>query len=522
MSSTARYLTRECCKWRSSRMPAMIEKMLESTVTDGGKCQRQRVSPFLRQALAVSGIVMYMIGTGANIAYPGVLLEQLRQPDSALRLTPDHESWIASILGLALISGIVVAPFCLQKLGRRLTNQLSTLPSLCGWALLVTAKDPVVLLISRSLQGFGMGIQAAAAPVSIAEYSAPKHRGAFLATIAFSFATGMLAAHVFGTLLYWRTAALACGSCYAISLLLISIVPETPPYLASRGKFEACKKSFHWLRGGDEDSQKELEVLLDSQGKFSASSKKVSKLKAFLEICRKPEFYKPTVIMMYMFILFQISGMTVVPSYTVPMMEEVTGGGIESYTSMLMVDVVRFATAVLSCVVVNKLNRRTVLFMGIYISVAALFTTSFLLYLRDYGYIPEQYKWTPVIPTLIYIFGKTLGILPIPWAIAGEIFPLAYRSLGSGISGMFLSIMFFVVVKTAPTSFRQIGVSGTFCVYGLSIAICGVFLFFLLPETKGKTLYEIECHFKGVNDLTGEAEPHEKDKMLELENIEGG
>lgn len=365
-----------------------------------------------------------------------------------------------------------------------------------------------------------MGIQAAAAPVSIAEYSAPKHRGAFLATIAFSFATGMLAAHVFGTVLYWRTAALACGSSYAISLLLISLTPETPPYLASKGKFEECKKSFYWFRGSDAQSEKELGELLDSQRKCPTKTNKASKLKTFLEICRKPEFYKPTVIMMYMFILFQISGMTVVPSYTVPMMEEVTGGAIESNASMLMVDVVRFATAVLSCIVVNKLNRRTVLFMGIYISVAALFTTSMLLYLRDFGYISERYKWTPVIPTLIYIFGKTLGILPIPWAIAGEIFPLAYRSLGSGISGMFLSIMFFVVVKTAPTSFRQIGVNGTFCVYGMSIAICGLFLFFLLPETKGKTLYEIECHFKGIKNPNGETEPHEKDKMLELENIE--
>ncbi|XP_047540635.1 facilitated trehalose transporter Tret1-like [Vanessa atalanta] len=492
------------------------------TMTDSAVFTKQRVSPFLRQLLAVSGIVLYMIGTGANIAYPGVLLQQLRQPDSAVHLTPEHESWIASILGLALISGIIVAPFCLQKLGRRLTNQLSTLPALAGWALLVAAKGPTALLMSRSLQGFGMGIQAAAAPVSIAEYSAPKHRGAFLATIAFSFATGMLVAHIFGTILYWRSAALACGSFYAISLVLISLSPETPPFLATKGRFSECRKSFRWLRGQDDDAEKELEVLMNSQKHKDIQTPKISKFKTYSEIIMKPEFYKPTVIMMFMFVLFQISGMTVVPSYTVPMMAEVTDGTIESYTSMLMVDVVRFATAVLACIVVNKLNRRTVLFLGIYISVASLLLTSLLLYLRDFGYIADEYKWTPVVPTLFYIFGKTLGILPIPWAIAGEIFPLAYRSLGSGISGMFLSIMFFVVVKTAPTSFRQIGVKGTFCVYGVSIAICGIFLFYLLPETKGKTLYEIESYFKGVKDKTGKVEVSEKDRILDLEKVEEG
>lgn len=368
-----------------------------------------------------------------------------------------------------------------------------------------------------------MGLQAASAPVSIAEYSAPKHRGAFLATIAFSFATGMLVAHTFGTLMYWRQAALACGSFYLISLILISLTPETPPYLASKGRFTECRRSFRWFRGHDYASEKELEVLLNSQKNQNVQSEKISKWQYYKEIAKKPEFYKPTLIMMFMFVLFQISGMTVVPSYTVPMMKVVTGDAIESYMSMLMVDVVRFATAVLACVVVNRFNRRTVLFLGIVISVVSLFLAALLLFLRDMGYISEEYKWTPVVPTLFYIFGKTLGILPIPWAIAGEIFPLAYRSLGSGISGMFLSIMFFVVVKTAPSSFENIGVNGTFFVYGICIAICGVFLYFLLPETKGKTLYEIECHFKGISaEVIKRENTCEQERMLELGKVEGG
>lgn len=367
-----------------------------------------------------------------------------------------------------------------------------------------------------------MGVQAACGPVSIAEYSSPEHRGAFLATIAFSFATGMLVAHIFGTIFYWRAAALACGSFYALSLILISLTPETPPFLASKGSYNECRRSFRWLRGNTEKSERELEVLVNNQKNRIVDSKtKVSKLMMYKEMVKKPEFYKPTFIMMFMFILFQVSGMTVVPSYIVPMMDEVTGGSIKPYTSMLIVDIVRFATAILACFITDKFGRRTVLFFGIIVTVFSLFLASLLLFLRDYGYIPDQYKWAPVIPTLVYIFGKTSGILPIPWAVAGEIFPLAYRSIGSGISGLFLSIMFFVVVKTAPMSFRSIGVSGTFCIYGIFTGVCGGFLYFLLPETKGKTLYEIECHFKGIKD-ENEKDKCEKEKMLELENVEGG
>ncbi|XP_053619000.1 facilitated trehalose transporter Tret1-like [Plodia interpunctella] len=480
---------------------------------------RQRVPPFMKQLMAVSGVMLYMVGTGANIAYPGVLLQQLRQPDSVLKLNEEHESWIASILGLALIVGILVAPFSLQKLGRRLTNQLSTLPTMGGWALMVAARGPTALLISRTLQGFGMGLQAAAAPVSIAEYSAPKHRGAFLATIAFSFALGMLVAHTLGTLLFWRSAGIAIGSFYVMSLILITLSPETPPYLASVGKFDECRKAFRWFRGYNPASEKELEILLNSQ-KQQKNEIKVTRYRHYRTVILKPEFYKPTLIMMFMFVLFQVSGMTVVPSYTVPMMKEVTGGAIEDYTSMLMVDILRFATAVLSCFVVNRLNRRTVLFSGVIMTIVSLLLTALLLYLRDLDYIPEEYKWIPVIPTLAYIFGKTLGILPIPWTIAGEVFPLAYRSLGSGVTGLILSLMFFVVVKTAPTSFREIGINGTFCVYAFCTGVCGSFLYFLLPETKGKTLYEIECHFKGIECEMTKVDGTESDKMLELVKVE--
>lgn len=470
--------------------------------------------PFLRQMFVVTGIACYMTGTGANIAFPGVLLQQLREPDSAIKLTTEHESWIASVLGLALMTGIAASPIFLERLGRKMTNQLSTLPSLTGWALLMIAKTPEMLLISRFLQGLGMGLQASAAPVSIAEYSSPVHRGAFLATIALSFSTGMLIAHLFGTLLYWRTASLACGCCYAFSLLIITVSPETPSWLAAHGYFEKCKKSFIWLRGNDKKSVDELNRLIKSQRekrKLDVINDGQSRIKFFLGVIRKKEFYKPTLIMVFMFTMFQVSGMTVIPSYTVPIMKVVTGDKIDGYTAMLVVDLVRFITAVLSTVIVNRFKRRSVLFFGSILTVLSLLLTSLLIYLRNLNYFPDEYNWVPVIPMLIYMFGKTIGILAIPWAVAGEIFPLAYRSIGSGISGMVLSLLLFVVVKTAPKLFLVIGVDGTFCCYAVAVAICAGFLFFLLPETKGKTLQEIELYFKGEKV---ETEKLENGKMM--------
>lgn len=77
-------------------------------------------------------------------------------------------------------------------------------------------------------------------------------------------------------------------------------------------------------------------------------------MEMYLEAVKKPEFYKLIVIMMFILVLLQIYGM-VVSSYTLLMMSEITDGTIEPYTSMQIVDIVRSATTVLACIVVNKL-----------------------------------------------------------------------------------------------------------------------------------------------------------------------
>lgn len=68
-----------------------------------------------------------------------------------LSINKHRLSFPASILGLALVAGIMVAPFSLQNLGRKMTNQLSSLPTLAGWGLLAASNGPTALMVSRSL-----------------------------------------------------------------------------------------------------------------------------------------------------------------------------------------------------------------------------------------------------------------------------------------------------------------------------------------------------------------------------------
>lgn len=103
--------------------------------------------------------------------------------------------------------------------------------------------------------------------------------------------------------------------------------------------------------------------------------------------------------------------------------------------------------------------------------------------------------WIPVILLVTYVALLPLELTPISWLLCGELFPRKFRGLDSGLTSGFGFTRFFVVIKTMPAMIELIKPEGTFAIYG-SVALIGTgALYFVLPETKNKTLQEIQISF---------------------------
>lgn len=435
------------------------------------------------------------VAAGMTSGYSAILLPQLQSNESTIPITLDEASWIASMAALPMSIGCILGGISMEKYGRRVAHILLCFPLTFGFVALAMATNIYWLLVGRFLTGLSVGLLGPPASVYIGETSDPKYRGFLLAAISTAISLGILITHILGTFLHWKTTAIVCSFFPLLCFVLIAFVPESPSWLLSHDREEEAEISFRWLRGFDEAANDELQGMLARHKAVGHKSMySIENLKINIV---KPEFVKPMLIILAFFFIMQFSGVNAVAFYCVNIMRDTIGDGFNVYMAMIMVDIVRLVMSVVACIMLRIHGRRPLaIFSGVGTSLS-LMGLSLVLYMSSYMPELKQYSWIPLIFLLSYICLISIGIFPLPWCLTGELFPIATRGLGSGITSGFNFILFFVVVKTGPQLFAMYGSEGTFALYGLIVLIGTVLLYFILPETKNRTLQDIEDQFKG-------------------------
>lgn len=404
------------------------------------------------------------------------------------------------------MAGNFTVPTIMANYGRRTANIISILVMIVGWFCIITAYSITSLLVARFLQGLAMGMSASLGPVMIGEYTSPKNRGAFLTTVSLAIAIGVLIVHTMGSYFTWQTTALVIAFIVFGDLVVVLFSPESPSWLADQGRYDDCKKAFRWLRGDEEEE--ELQRMIENsiivrESKEVANigdtfGKRLRRNVAYFGLTiKKKEFYKPIFIMMHIYTLGQWAGANVLAAYTVDIFHNVIGPDVDVALLIITLDTQRIISNGCAVYVIKKVRRRTMLFVTGGINLFAYLATAAYSYGKVHGMIPSDSPWIGVLLIHIHMFTIATGMVPLPFIIAGELFPLEYRSLAGGISVLFLSTNMFMNVKTVPLLLRTIGLHGAYVLYACVVCYCLVMAGFFLPETKDRTLQEIEDEFRG-------------------------
>ncbi|XP_026731824.1 facilitated trehalose transporter Tret1-2 homolog [Trichoplusia ni] len=480
---------------------------------DNGDCPaHERLSRkyFFRQFYVCTVCTSIYFVLGLCFGAPTVFIPQLRKEANLTEpLTDDMASWLSSVLGYSSMPWVIILPILTQYIGRKIPFLIVTVLTIVSFIVFYCSTTAMHLLISEILQGVTLASNMTVLIVIITEYSSPRYRGVFMMIESSIFFWGVWIANVTGTFSHWRNIAIIAFVCCLYAMTAV-IMPESPSWLAINGRFDECAVAHHWLKGFDKESEAELENLIKSQKEYlrqcaeRESSTSWYKLRIVKETVTAKGFYQPLLLSMGVMSLYHFSGKLVCSMYAVDLIKQITSSESAAYIGMLILDAVTILGMQIGCVLSKILNRRTLLLSSSVLGIIFLFVISLYLYLINLQLISES-KIISIVLLTSFSVAITCGPMIMPSTIFGEIIFLRYKSCSLLILTLFSELLMATVLKLAPHLFKALSLHGAFLFYGISASIFAFLLYKYLPETKDKTLQQIENYFKETHETVEEA-----------------
>ncbi|MGH0169911.1 UNVERIFIED_CONTAM: hypothetical protein FKN15_058038 [Acipenser sinensis] len=391
--------------------------------------------------LAVFSAVLGNFNFGFSMVYTSsVIPHLLNSTNPNLRMNNAQVAWFGSVYTLGVAFGGISGMFLNDWMGRKLCIMMSAVPSVAGYAVMGSAQGLWMLLLGRILTGIAAGMTSASIP-----------RGC----IGSGGSVGLG--------LPWRWLAVAGEVPTLLMLVLLCFMPDSPRFLISKGRAEEAQRSLAWLRGAETDYMREyaeIDRSIKAQGRISCTD------------LRNPFYYRPVLITVLMRFLQQMTGITPILVYLEPifnMTKVILPGDYDA----VIVAFVRLVAVIIAATFMDKAGRKILLFLS----------------------------------------GYAVGWGPITWLLMSEILPLGARGMASGLCVTVSWITAFVVTEVFMTVVNAYGLFVPFlffavvCVnaYGLFVpflffaVVCVVNIIFTavcVPETKGRSLEEIENYFR--------------------------
>lgn len=243
-----------------------------------------------------------------------------------------------------------------------------------------------------------------------------------------------------------------------------------------------------------EEFEKELRQLEH----YTELSRNTAATESLLQAIRAPEVYKPLLIMTGFFGFQQCSGIVVVIVFAVQI-STTADPNMDPFLCAILVGVARLLTTFFMGSIFERWGRRPA---GM---VSASGMTICMMCLAFSGWFPDLFASIPFVPVasiVLHIVFSTMGLLTLPFFMISEVFPQRVRGSASGLSvslGLWTS---FGVIKLYPTMASTLGTANVFAFYGCVSLMAVAYIYFLIPETRGRTLQEIEEYFRSGRRLT--------------------
>lgn len=402
-------------------------------------------------------------------------------------LTSTMEEVVTSVVLAGAVIGAAAGGTLADRLGRRKTVLLSA--GIFAAGAIGTALSPSlpVLIAGRIVVGMGIGAASFTAPLYVSELAPPSVRGSLVSLNQLAVTIGIVVSYLvdfaFSDIQGWRW----MFGLAAIPALILGtgmfFLPDSPRWLVGRGKSNQAHKILKRIRVTNQ--------VQDELGNIKESEKKQTGKWAELLL---PMVRPALIVGVGLAILQQVTGINTVIYYAPTIFQ---AAGFKSANVAILatvgVGVVNVLMTMVAIWLVDRSGRRPLLLAGISGMILSLGVLGLAFQLPN---LTAFLGWIAVGSLIVYVGSFAIGLGPVFWLLISEIYPLKIRGLAMSVATIANWGANLLVALTFLTLIQVLGRPGTFWLYGFLGVGAWLFAYFLVPETKGRSLEDIEAHWR--------------------------
>jgi sugar porter (SP) family MFS transporter len=409
---------------------------------------------------------------------------------SEFSLTDSGLGTVAALLTIGCLIGALFTGNFTEKYGRKnvmIATAVLYIVSALGCAL----SDSFLMLTAfRVLSGLAVGATSVVGPIYISEIAPAQKRGTLVSMNQFAITIGIVLAYLIDYLVmdwgenswrYMMVVPAVFGLIYLV--LLLTSFPKSPRWLLSKGRKEEAVQVLEKVGG-----KALIENELPEMEKSISAEKDKPKIR-FSELF-KGKTGKIVLIGTILAALQQITGINAVIMFSPDIFQVAGSAKGDSMMQAMIVGLVNFLMTIVALWLVDRKGRKTLLLWG---AIGMIFSLAYLTYSFS---LPTQNGIAVLIALLVYISFFAASYAPVMWVIISEIYPSRIKGLAMSFSTAVSWLYTFLTVYFAPIIQGTLGLNYLFAIFGVFSVIAFVFVKIWIPETKGKSLEQIEVELK--------------------------
>ncbi len=407
-------------------------------------------------------------------------------------LNSAQEGFAGASAILGCIPGALAAGFVSDRFGRRKVLVLCAILYAVSAVLSAVPRTFGEFLVARFIGGLGIGASSMVCPVYVAEIAPKEWRGRLgslfqLGIVLGIFLTLFVNARIqtlgdeqWNTTTGWRW---MLGAEVAPAVLLLGLLffaSESPRWLLKAGRETEARRILTEV-GGPDHAGREVaavrEALRHEEGRFRELF--------------SPTYRRPLMIAVLLMAFSQFSGINAIMYYSTKILTTAGAGVKDAFTASAVIGLVNVIFTFVAIGLVDRAGRRPLLLAGLSVQVVALALVGWMFHAGHQG-----------LPLLLGIIGFiaafAMALGPIPWILCSEIFPTKIRGRAMSVATFVIWTSCYLVAQTFPmlNDSREVGPAKTFWIYAAFSLVALVFVFGRVPETKGRSLEDIEASWR--------------------------